>query len=421
MKRRLVILVGGYYPHYGNPMGIVLDKFIDELKKDFSLTVIALQNLEAPETSRKIIHDDIEIVTASSVLHELHRKDGASRFKLLLVKFVDYLRLFFCRGVTSNDYLTDIFYSELKSQWQQKKIDAILSMSFPIQTHLAAMKFKQRHSTVKFVTYSTDTFSGSIDATRVKIGVLRNIIASRRKRAELKCYAAADHNFFSREILTSQSNFLKPVIGKCSILEYVLSDRGFTDVRQREEQDTSRINLLFAGGVGKPMRDPGYFARVYAEVAKKLNCVLHLYLLNPADKFFEDVADVPKGSVMIHHAVAPDKMRSIMNWMDVLVNLGNDSDVFSPSKLFDYVSTGLPIVSVVYRGRKRNAILDKLPFVLEIENYGDVEHDVLRLTEFCRVVKGKRLKFEEILALYPEYSSYEIAGQLVEKLMEADR
>ena len=89
---------------------------------------------------------------------------------------------------------------------------------------------------------------------------------------------------------------------------------------------------------------------------------------------------------------------------DVLLNLGNDSDVFSPSKLFDYISVGKPIIDVFYKGRIQNPVVQKYPLVFRMENYGNVKRDAVLLRDFFEKVKNNRLSAAQIREIYREYS-----------------
>lgn len=414
--KRMAILVGGFYPYYGNPMGVVLGKLCPVLKNFCDTTVIALQNVGSPDVKDVIFHEDIEIHTATSWLHRtLNLKGDRQSVSYYIAKLYVRIRMLF-GWRAEGDYKISIVGDVLAQVYKDRKVDVVLSLGFPQQMHDAARKFKKLHPEVRWITYSTDTNYASINATRIRVRFVRDFILRQRIKNELSCFRNADYNFFSREIYENCLGFLEPILDKCSILDYTLTNSVNKASGELRLFDKNKINMLFAGGVGRPMRDPSYFAKVFASCANKTNCVLHLYMLRGSQPFFDEPADGLADHIVLHDPVSPEVMRQLMEEADILVNLGNDSDVFSPSKLFDYVSTGLPIVCTTYRGRKVNEILNRIPNVLLLENYSDVESDSRRLMEFCKNVKGVRTPFSQIEALLPEYMLNSVVGKLVAKL-----
>ena len=68
-----------------------------------------------------------------------------------------------------------------------------------------------------------------------------------------------------------------------------------------------------------------------------------------------------------------------MNACDVLLNISNDMDQSFPSKVFDYLSTGKPILDFTYPGRAKNVLFEKHPCYLDVEMFGDSEKDTIKI------------------------------------------
>ena len=104
---------------------------------------------------------------------------------------------------------------------------------------------------------------------------------------------------------------------------------------------------------------------------------------------------------------------------DILVNIGNAVTNQMPSKIFEYISTGKPIVNIYQSGECPTLrYLEKYPLALNIPET-DLEicpaESAERLRNFCLEKKGQRVSAEEIIRLYRE-NTYEA---LAEKLLEA--
>ena len=89
---------------------------------------------------------------------------------------------------------------------------------------------------------------------------------------------------------------------------------------------------------------------------------------------------------------------------DVLVNIGNVADNCMPSKLFEYISTGKPIINVYKLPEcptlKYMAVYPAALCISEKEIGEHPEECAAKVREFCRKYKGKRVPEEEIRRLY---------------------
>ena len=88
----------------------------------------------------------------------------------------------------------------------------------------------------------------------------------------------------------------------------------------------------------------------------------------------------------------------------MLVNIGNSVDNFMPSKIFEYISTGKPIINV-YKIPECPTLkyLAEYPLALcvsEEEIRQDLPGCAAKVRTFCLENRGKRVSAEEIGRLY---------------------
>lgn len=87
-----------------------------------------------------------------------------------------------------------------------------------------------------------------------------------------------------------------------------------------------------------------------------------------------------------------------------------------PSKMLELFSTGRPIINFYQLKDVHYAMVEKYPLGI---NIGPDDADAVeRVSEFCKQMKGKRLSFEEVEALFPE-NTMDSQLALLEKLIEA--
>ena len=106
----------------------------------------------------------------------------------------------------------------------------------------------------------------------------------------------------------------------------------------------------------------------------------------------------------------------IYNEYDILINIGNNFSLQIPSKMLELFSTGRPIINFYQLKDVHYAMVEKYPLGI---NIGPDDADAVeRVSEFCKQMKGKRLSFEEVEALFPE-NTMDSQLALLEKLIEA--
>ena len=395
MKKNLVVLVGGYYPYYGNPMGIVLENLVAPLTSKFDLTILALKRNIEQKNLQPFLHKGAKVITVTSVLHEaLLRRNFFARLYCRILSYIKLGRF--------EDYWIGLMRKRLGTLYKSCPFDGILSLGFPMQLHEAAMKFRDTHPSVKWITYSTDSCYGNSNLVCIKNRLIKRIATAKLARRELSYRKKADFNFVSREIFDFTFEALSPIKNKCDILDYTVSPKS-SGLDSTNTSDVTRI--VYAGGIPVRMRDPSYFLDVFCSLIGYMNVRFDVYLAGKKPDVLCRAEKKFPNNIFVHSTVGHEEILKVYDQdADVLLNLGNDSDVFSPSKLFDYISVGKPIIDVFYKGRIQNPVVQKYPLVFRMENYGNVKRDAVLLRDFFEKVKNNRLSAAQIREIYREYS-----------------
>ena len=405
-RKRLVVAVGGYYPAY-TPPGICLEKVVAYLKKSYDITIIAWRR------SNEIAADafDFDCVRIVQVSDWLNRQQ---------VKKVPYSHPFWnlCRRIVSLPRFESRFYCvrrlmfrELCRQYADSPFSLLVSVAFPATIHWGCMDFVGIHQNVRWLTYSTDTYHKS------KIGSRFSLLSKMRSRAELAAYRAADHNFFSREIMNVCQDFLGPeVLAKSSVLDYMLFEPSTPSGFDTGFLKPDRINLLYAGGFIEKARSPEYFMSILEKLPPESRIIWHVFSSGCYADVLADFARRHPDRLVCHRPVKVHEIRDVMNACDILVNVSNDMDQFFPSKVFDYLSTGKPILNFTYPKRLKNPLFEKHPHYLDVEMFGDAAADAARVQAFCETNLGRGMTSQEVFALYPEYTPERNLQELLHQL-----
>lgn len=407
-RKRLVVAVGGYYPTY-SPPGICLEKIVAHLKKQYDITIIAWRRSNEIAADA-FDFDGVRVVQVSDGLNRIQVNalgcPAKERFWRIVRLVCSTLR-----GEGAYYWVRRTMRRELERQHAEAPFARMLSVGFPITTHQACKDFAARHSDVRWLTYSTDTYYKS------KSGSRHAWIAKFRSHAERAAYRAADHNFFSREIMNVCQDFLGPeVLKKSSVLDYMLFEPSAPSGFDTGFLKPDRINLLYAGGFIEKARSPEYFMSILEKLPPESRIVWHVFSSGCYADALANFARCHPDRLVCHRPVKVHEIRDVMNACDILVNVSNDMDQFFPSKVFDYLSTGKPILNFTYPKRMKNPLFEKHPHYLDVEMFGAAERDAARVQAFCEANHGRGMTPQEVFARYPEYTPERNLQELLHQL-----
>lgn len=167
--------------------------------------------------------------------------------------------------------------------------------------------------------------------------------------------------------------------------------------------EANKVNLVFAGNFYANIRNPRYLFDLIDRM--KDNICLHVF-----GSFYdcdEDVAAYMErlqelGKVKIHGTIPTDQLRTVLQQADILVNIGNSIDNMLPSKIFEYFSTGKPVIHIQkIRNCPCKPYLEKYENVLILEEWEAVSVNAQKLEEFCNK-EQEIIPFEQVQCRFKE-------------------
>ena len=114
----------------------------------------------------------------------------------------------------------------------------------------------------------------------------------------------------------------------------------------------------------------------------------------------------------------PADAAALENGADILLSLGNFYDNQMPSKLFSYFGTGKPVLHLaVSETDPTLPYLARYPLALVLHKQEGVTPEVVdRLRRWVDRVQGQRLPYEQVAALYPEFTPQQVARDFLAAL-----
>lgn len=408
----IVVITESYYPEM-SAAAACIDKYIQVLKKEHKIDVINLLNRISFDN---LEDENIRVHFVSNFLWKIRifceervRSNNYAKFYSLLHKLFKARSLLlspFCYPSVMR-WQIKAYYHELERLYKLQKIDAIISVSDPICCAFAALKFKKRHPEIKWIGYYTDPFTFQPSKYRYvfnkKIRFLRNY------KNEKELYDYADYNLFTEEIYKIALEKFYQSPSKTYQIKYILNELPYHE-KDNNMLISDTIKLVYAGTFLKDKRNPNYCLSILSKMPE-INFDMFVHYSNCDDIISKYL------SKSIRRFPSVDRERYceiISSEYDILVNLGNNVTLQIPSKMFELLSTGRPIINFYQLKDIQYDMIEKYPLGLNIGiNEPSAKEKIL---SFCKNVKGKRLTFEEVKELYPD-NTLEKQFAIMEKIL----
>lgn len=182
--------------------------------------------------------------------------------------------------------------------------------------------------------------------------------------------------------------------------------------------DGQELSCVFAGALYEGLRDPDLLLRLFA-ASRVPGVRLHLFLTNKLREEQKAAWSAGLEDKLVFHPPLPlPQMLAVLRRARFLVNLGNAAPNMLPSKLWDYIAAGRPILNICQIGDcPTRPYLNKYPAALTLCADRPVAEAAAELDDFLRRHQADgTIPFERIQALYPEATPRVVADTMLEKI-----
>lgn len=330
-------MVGSYYPNY-SAVGRCQGNIAEELEKQgYTITVIAEKNkLDEADTemlgNQKIIritNNNLSKRLRFSNRKDLHGKAATQylRVKEAIQKIVSpnslrrYKMLAYYNALKALDFVPDI----------------IVPTCLPFETVVAAVKYKQELKCCRVVPVIYDMFAENTGLT------LTSWNKKMKKRSNLSIESNAfeycDRILHMPSWTPHISSYHTDILSKTKEVEHPLIKEPNTSC---EKIFDDGINLAFTGVVDNVIRNPQSVLDLFLN-NEFPNVKIHFYAMGNASGKIEE-ASKRCSSIEYHGKVDSLYAHNVITEANILVSIGNSVADQFPSKIFEYMSTGKPII-----------------------------------------------------------------------------
>lgn len=190
----------------------------------------------------------------------------------------------------------------------------------------------------------------------------------------------------------------------------------YSNLTRSDILQENKINIIFSGILSLPDRDPECFIRALNET-KSASCINLVFLCTGAGKAKLDMLQKTfKGTITNMNYIPHSELLALYSKADILLNFGGRNPNMVPSKIFEYMSFGKPIISMFSIDNEASKIyLDQYPLSLCLDERKDRVEIVKMLDSFFKEKVGRIVPFEQVEELFP-LNSPKIYADLIMKL-----
>ena len=226
-------------------------------------------------------------------------------------------------------------------------------------------------------------------------------------------YAQFDLVFTTREIYATKAN-KHWQMNNVFAVDYPCVDMHLSNRRSSLRKPEREIRCVYAGQLNASIRDASTVLEILSTV--KSSNIQYYFIGEGQDELLRKYGDNKLKDRL--HILGKMTAENCENWIlsaDLLLIIGNNVDIQVPSKVFSYMSYGIPIIAT-YKIKEcsANTYLNKVPNSLLIdETENDINLLATKIEKFVAEYAGTRLKSQDIEQYADIYTAKYVVDEFI--------
>lgn len=416
-KKPILICLYAYYP-FENANTNVMLPIINALSEEYEVHILT-ENRDNTAPHEEITSEGIYIHRYPCMskfqkqFHNLVRLDTKKQRTILKSILINILSPI-AKKMDEHNLFLHPEYVMIRSLMEKNSFRFVMTTCANFDSHRNMLRYKLENDfNTPWISYFMDPFAFYIENCDIKGDLLQ---------LEMRVYEKCDLVLVTEEIyeenhhneLCIYLDKTKPVkFGNFTLEEMPLINDIFIP---------DKINCVYVGSLlNERIRDPRMFYRLIDLVDDRF--VFHIICNNvSADnkRLFNEIVR-EKEKVCWYHNLPLAECKGIMNTADILINLGNKTTNQTPSKVFDYIGTGKPIINLCsIEPDTSKKYLQNYPLVLNLIDSQCTDNDIVtEFTSFATRFRGVAASKDEINKKYAAYKSENVTQKTLHILKAA--
>ena len=406
----LVALLGEYFPYF-TPNSKIGANVLDEIEDDYRIIILSMRCHFSTKTYEKIGKYDVYRINSYNELFQNFFKDKYSENKafgwkamLQITRCINYFFRIFRLESISYGYIRRLM-KKLEQINATTPIDLLFPVSAPHENIVAAKRFKRQHHNIGLFPYKLDRFA--IGNSLYENQLIRHIRYPRHIDEEINTLILCDKLF----ILNPLKNYYEEEIFEEYHEKIITTEHPLLKNKcvNQENKKSEYIDVVYAGSLDTKLRNPKFLLDVFKDIKSDVPIKLNMYSFGNCENLVEKYETIVPERIIRKGKVSSVKIDSIIKQADILVTIGNNSTEEVPSKLFEYLSYGKPIIHFWFYDKDPYLeYLEKYPLAKCIKvDFNSICDATNSVCDFCINNTGKLVPFEVIKTQFgeclPEY------------------
>lgn len=392
---KILYILGAYKPR-ASANGICSDNVLHELvEQGNEVTVIANRMYDYPKYSEE---DGLKIYRVRprfsywlSDWGKCHKNKFAIKAAALMNK-IKLIATNFTWPVVAPLY-TYRFYKKAVGLHKKEKFDKVIVVYAPVDSLLAGYKLKKRFPEIKFYPYFLDSLSGGYGPKVFS----KDKIINRGLKIENKVFPLAEKVFVMQSSQEHHMKYNEKYKDKLCFLDIPSLKKMNAE---HKKSDGSEIKCVFVGSLLANIRNPQTFITAVEQV-KNEKVFYEFVGVGDCKAMFSRLSELVGNRLVFTGFMAHDKLKKKYSEADFLINIGNSVSTMVPSKVFEYMSYGKPIISTYdIEDEPSKKYLEKYPLALLLSGETSPEENAKKIESFINENLGKTVAFEDLTEMF---------------------
>lgn len=399
---KLVFLLGSYYPNY-SAVSKCINNITEELGEEYEIIIISDMDNQNYKNYEEVNKEKIYRIRTKRMnkRDNLDYKIKGSKnrlFKSIHLAHKFYLRTFdylkiLCSPVSVDKDLVNEYIKTLKSI---ENIYAVFPTCYPFESVIAAINYTESKN-VKFFPILFDKFSDSPTLHKFKLN----------KRLKFQKHLKLEENMIEKaEIIYYTEAWIE------NMLKYSKKDPNpkliqighplIKKIKREKSESNEKNNFVYTGVLDKIVRSPEKALSFFEyAIEKNNNNILEIYSIGNCEEYIKKAAFNQKNNIFNRGYVDTQTSSDKQKKSDFLVSIGNSDISLIPSKIYEYISLGKPIIHF-YKDSNDPVIkiLEKYNNSFVINENEVINYKIPKLYSefeyFIEKNKYKTVKYEEV-------------------------